>query len=260
MSEHTSATAQPPKGRSPSYPSIPLNEAIDKARVVWSHTKKHPLPVASITDLWGYKSATTGPASTSYAALKKYGLLEDEGSGKDRRGRLTELAVEILNKHDPTDAIHRAAFTPPIMKEFWDQYGRDVPPIDSLHWDYVIERGFTENGLADFVRVYKATVAELAIDAPHSLSVDGENVDAQIQNERASSDENQAPSAPLAGGPHDQRSKQDVLRILVPIISSDPVTVEFPGKLAESDWDQFMAVLAAMKPGIVANAEQANHS
>ena len=34
MSEHTSATAKPPKGRSPSYPSIPLNEAIDKARDV----------------------------------------------------------------------------------------------------------------------------------------------------------------------------------------------------------------------------------
>ena len=45
----------------------------------------------------------------------------------------------------------------------------------------------------------------------------------------------------------------NTLTIPVPVIGGSPVTVvgEFP--ITEAAWSQFMAVLAAMKPGLVAS-------
>ena len=239
----SAASMNPPKGRSPSYPGISLSDAVEKARVIWDHTKQHPMPVAAITARWGYKSPNTGPASVNYAALKKYGLLVDEGAGKDRRGHLTDLAVEILNKQDPTDAIQRAAFTPPIMREFWDKFGRDIPPIDALHWDYVIERGFTESGLADFVRVYKATVAALPLDTPGSVASEG------------AGDEVPEIEDPPRDPPPDPRHRKPRTGVLTyPIAikgTDDQIMIELPKEVPAASWDRMLALLDVLRPDFV---------
>src|ERR1700736_3830256 len=77
-----------PRGRSPSYPAINLETAIQRARVLWETERQHAASVDTIVKHWGYKSLN-GPAALSLAALKKFGLVEDEGAGPARTARLT---------------------------------------------------------------------------------------------------------------------------------------------------------------------------
>jgi hypothetical protein len=249
---------RPAKGRSRSYPSLSVLDAVDKATLVWNYAKRNKLPVAKITELWGYKSATTGPATTSYAALKKYGLLVDEGNGTDRRGQLTELALEAINKPDPSEALFAAAMTPPIIREFWEKYGPDVPPIEALHWDWVVQGGFTDSGLADFLRVYKANIPVIQGSASAMVDTDAE------QNE--GDDDDPGEDHDDTPGETDQsrrRTKRKegsaVVAITVPVpgfAADEPAVVEFPGKLSESEWTYFIAVLTAMKDGVLREPDQ----
>src|SRR6266496_6542820 len=112
-------------GRSPSFPAINLETAIRRARELYERDRQHPTPVEEIVRRWGYKGMS-GPANLSVAALKKYGLLTDEGKGIERRGHLTHLAVEIVANPDPSaraSAIKRAALLPSAHRELWDRYG-----------------------------------------------------------------------------------------------------------------------------------------
>ncbi len=40
----------------------------------------------------------------------------------------------------------------------------------------------------------------------------------------------------------------------MPLTSQDDAIIRLPGVMTESDWNQMMAVLAAMKPGILSHA------
>jgi hypothetical protein len=251
MTDDKTPVPKPPKGRSPSYPSIPLKDAIARARTIWDFSKQHPLPVATITSKWGYKSPTTGPASTTYAALKKYGLLTDEGNGSDRRGKLTDLAVAILNKPDPSDDMRQAALTPPIMREFWSSYGREVPPQDSLHWDYVVQKGFTETGLAEFLRVYKANLATIGADSSATVDDEAERNGDPDEDDEQDDERRRIEAETRRREQESNRRRTGVLTVPVLLQDSDPVVVEFPGKLSEDDWEYFLEQLTAMKRGVV---------
>src|SRR5690348_16423785 len=133
-------------GRSPAYPAINLETAIRRARELYEKERQHPTSVETIVRHWGYKSLN-GPASQTLAALKKFGLLTDEGRGTDRRGRLTHLAVDILanpNAAARANAIKQAALLPAIHRELWDKYQNNPPSDANLRWDLLRQRGFTE--------------------------------------------------------------------------------------------------------------------
>lgn len=236
-----------PRGRSPSYPGAALEAAIQRARGAYDKLRQHPAPIKAFTDLWGFKSPTTGPASQAVAALKKYGLLEYEGSGDARTARLTDLAVSILMKPDPLPAIQQAALTPPIYREMWDKYHNDVPPEEALRYEFVVQRGFTENGFRDFLRIYRDTIAFAKLDiakaAPPSL-----DEDASLESDP----EEELDDSPISGGRHvDQKPKVGVTAYPVPVAPGINVIVEGQFPLTPKAWTQFMAVLAAMRPALV---------
>src|SRR5689334_3352156 len=83
------------KGRSPSYPGIGLQEAIERARIIYRAENRHSAAIDTILSHWGYRSGS-GLGLVVLAALIKFGLLADEGSGKGRHARLTEDALKII--------------------------------------------------------------------------------------------------------------------------------------------------------------------
>lgn len=242
-----------PKGRSPSYPGISLSTAIERAKKIYDEFKQFQVPMAKVTSRWGYTKPTTGPASVTYAALKKWGLLTDTGNGDQRVARITDLAVKILHPNPGQEAaIREAALTPPIMREWWDRYQNDVPPMDSLHWQFVVQGPFTESGLTDFVRVYTDTVsfAKLAVAA----TVISENEPTQEEGdhgdeEKPGSSSDRKPDARLQ---RRRRSEGDgAMTYTVPVAVGTDVTIEGRFPLTEAEWTQLIAVLTAMKPGLV---------
>lgn len=243
-----------PRGRSPSYPGIDLQAAIDRARTLYDKAGRHRAPVDVIIGVWGY-TTFSGSANVNLAALKKFGLIDDEGSGSAREAWLTDLALDILLDTEPRSHIQRAALTPPIHREMWDQYGVDLPHDNVLRSELIRRRGFTEKGADDFISEWRATLKFSGLASSPITGDDGEDEESEDRDDHQErSNEDQRNRKDGRNDRQDDRSPrmQGVLTIPVPIINSAPVVVEFPGKIAEDDWNQFIAVLTAMKPGIVA--------
>src|SRR2546426_2793118 len=109
-----------PRDRSPSYPGIDLEDALRRGQVLYRAEKQHSTPVSAALAHWGF-APTSSQGQVVLAALKKFGLLEDDGRGPKREVRLTKDAVGIIldereNSTERQQAIQRAALTPPIHK------------------------------------------------------------------------------------------------------------------------------------------------
>jgi hypothetical protein len=256
-------------GRSPSYPGIDLEAAIERARTIYQHEKMHPADISTIAAHWGYTNPTSGLASTQYAALKKFGLLVEEGSKSDRRGQLTPLAQEILLAPEPQEAIKTAALTPPIHREMWDKYGLDLPSDRTLHWWLVKERGFTEPGATDFIKQYRATLAfalpegdsfEDQADAEgYQPDVDDAPVVPPMQHRPNPNEPRRPPVVDVwqtsSGAVHVPAPEPQVTartsRHSIPLVGGKQVVLEGEFPLTEAAWQGFIAVLQAFKPGLV---------
>jgi len=252
MSVHADEPRRKTRGRSPSYPGIALDVAIERAATVYKREGRNAAPMSAITANWGYKSPDSGPASVTYAALKKFGLLEEEGSGSARMGKLTRLALDILMHPEPQQQIREAALRPPIHQELWAEYGPDLPSDATLRHRLVAMRGFTERGFEEFIDEYRRTIAFAGLDEDESSgrsmsSVAGHGTDHQVTEQFAQQEIRAEPStrSPL---PH---ASDRVLRIPIPLIGGSPVIVEGEFPISESAWVQLLAVLNAMKPGLV---------
>jgi hypothetical protein len=243
------------KGRSPSYPGISLDIAIHRAGELYAAERQHPAPVSTVARHWKYKSFN-GPASVTLAALKKFGLLEDEGSGLDRRARISDIGVEILANPDEERkqaAIREAALGPEIHLEMWQRYGSHLPSDATLQWELTRSRGFTETGATEFVKEYKATLAFARLEErPVAAPVPTAHGDTSEAGDTPQTINREESTAARPPGEPRQMSRDSQRAFPIPLISGGTVTVEGKFPLSERDWAQFMAVLVAMKPGLVA--------
>jgi hypothetical protein len=266
MSEQAQATAsKKPRGRSPSYPAIDLSMAIQRARQLWSEERQHPASVDTISRHWGYKSFN-GPASLTLAALKKFGLVQDEGTGTGRRARVSDLAVDILENPDEAArraAIQRAALNPAIHRELWEKYGARSPSDANLRWELTRERGFTDTGVDEFIPEYRTTVdfaqlADSAVVVPETPADSGTVVPQTLEDRQGDDGADEDMSNRSETGrrrqPRSRGMSDDATTYAVPVAAGSDVVIEGRFPLSESEWTQFMAVLNAMKPGLVAKS------
>jgi hypothetical protein len=178
MAEET-ATAKRRKGRSPAYPGLDLEAALEKARQLYANENHHPASIETILDHWGH-AAKSGAGLVAVAALKKFGLLEDAGKGDARKAKLTSRALDIIHdeRNDSADrraAIRAAALEPVIHRELWDAYDGKLPSDKNLRFHLIRERGFTENGADDLIRELRATFSFARLTESDSMSeIDGD--------------------------------------------------------------------------------------
>src|SRR5258706_15152687 len=149
------------KGRSPNYPAVNLETALQRAQRLYERERTNVAHFDTIIRHWGYQAAS-GTARVTFAALRRFGLLTDEGSGDRKRARLSDLALRIVQDTRPTSperdaAIREPALTPPIHRDLWDQYSGALPSDANLRYTLIRERGFTENGADEFIREFRDT-------------------------------------------------------------------------------------------------------
>lgn len=109
------------------FPFINLTKSLDRARAIYENDKggkglKMPVAFAA----WGYSDKSSGGFQT-VAALKSYGLLDDEGANDDRIVKLTVDAreyfqTEIEEDHNRLQA--KFAARPPLMAHLLDHWDR----------------------------------------------------------------------------------------------------------------------------------------
>src|SRR4051812_20094255 len=97
--------------RSPNYPVLNLEGAVDLATKLERLAKRHPVPAeAAILKAWEFKPGSYG--FQCIGALKQFGLVQEE-EGANRPIRLTEDAQKVVHNHPDRASILRAAALKP---------------------------------------------------------------------------------------------------------------------------------------------------
>ena len=148
------------KDRSPSYPFISLRKAVDRAQALFDGHRKEPTRLSALAQTWNYSPSSSGLQQT-VAALKQFGLLEDAGSGSDRKVQISDLARRILSDLRPgvrEQAIQEAARRPRLIAEYLPNWLPDRPNDAHCISELVFDRGFLEPSAKAFLRVFDETV------------------------------------------------------------------------------------------------------
>ena len=151
--------------RSPNYPKLNLEEAIERIRQVYRAEHTHPADKEVVAQDLGYKSVN-GSSARLITALKHYGLLEEQDQD---RVRVSDDAMTILElpRDDPdrARALQDAAFAPQVFADLQETYeGR--PPSDVNIRHYLLRKKFLPQAADDVIRLYRDNLELVAREAP----------------------------------------------------------------------------------------------
>jgi len=255
MNEQGSKERGKKEGRSPSYPAISLGTALERTRTIMEKEKRHYASLVTIFGHWGY-----GPKSSAgillLAALKKYGLVEDKGSGDSREAKITDFAWRILvddrpNSNERAALIREAALNPTIHQKLWRDYDGQLPSDENLKHRLRIEDGFTSGAVDDFIRQFRATIAFAKLEETDSLSAYEEDKlstkeDQVMPPARDISQPDRTPSPPpsLTG----ENPKMGEQRFEVGLSQGQITYFKAPPSMTPEDWEKIRALLNVLAP------------
>lgn len=171
--------------RSPSFPILPIDEAIEKAQSVYEQDKRSLTPFEAVVTHLGFTTTKKkgGRPARAVSTLKQYGLL-DERNGQYR---ISDLAYKILNLPEDSpereQSIKLAALSPKIFGKILRHYNGELPSDTAMRSYLILQEKFNPDSIADFIKVLRRTV-ELVNPIPEDYN-NGENVeDAETQSTR----------------------------------------------------------------------------
>ena len=157
MAENAESAGQ--RDRSPSYPLIPLEAALDRLADFEAHFKRSPARPDKVQGAWGIKAKAR--VDRIAAALRYFGLLDYQGAGKNRQIVISEEGRKYLRAQQDEikrEVVKAAALRPKEIARYWDEWGEDRPADAACLDDLVLERKFSERGARQFLKVYDATI------------------------------------------------------------------------------------------------------
>ena len=143
--------------RSPGYPMISLEEAIQRAKILWDKDKNNLIPLGAAYEHLGYKFIG-GYGGRVIAALKKFGLISEKQGGII----LTEEAVDLA-LHDPLDnkyidTVKKLALKPDIYEILFSEYNGNLPSDATLKIKLFKEHGFNSDKINGFLLNFRKTI------------------------------------------------------------------------------------------------------
>lgn len=162
-------------GRGPAYPNISLEKAVERAEQLKSAgVARTALPLAGILKIWDYKSPS-GPARRQVAAVKYYGLLDTIGSGKDRKFKLSDLALKIVLDKVPDSsarsaALKEAALKPPIFGKLLDNFPLGIGTDAGFETFLTLTCQYNEDAAKTVLSVFRDTLRYAGLDKPANMS------------------------------------------------------------------------------------------
>ncbi len=236
--------SRPKKVRSPSYPAIDLESAIGRAEALYQKEKWHDAPIDVILSHWGYSPAS-GAGLVQLAALKKYGLLVDEGSGEDRKAKLSNLAREILIYDDEAArmwAIQEAAKSPTIYQEILNKYSEGLPSDATLRSYLIKEKDFNDNSVRDLISVMRKTFEFAKLGSGDTIGASNEDTQREPRQ----------PMTQALQTPMQSRSQQQAANVPITVVlDGGAITVVHIPRMPEAAFVLFKSLLETYKPAIV---------
>lgn len=236
---------------------------------------KHPVPLNVAAEEWGF-TAKSSSTKTVAAALKRFGLVRDVGAGAARQLELTddgrELAFLSADRGSPRwqKLVTNAALRPKIHRQVLDHFGGPLPDDRVVLRYLLFDLGFLDEGTArDFLRRVQATLDFAGIQGTNELiSPSGADEDDDISGSVPEQEDGKGTqrSAP-ASGPAERTTRPvppgnsiyDHIRadrafVQIPYSHGEWATLQAGFPLTEAQWDALIAMLQAMKPGLVSEA------
>ena len=159
------------RDRSPSYPIIPLDVALQRLSEFEAHFKRSPARFQKVGDAWNIKAQGYGDRIA--AALRYFGLLEYQGTGKVRNIVVSEEGRKYLRAHQEEtkrEVVKAAALRPKQIAKFWSEWGADRPADAACLDNLVIKNGFSDAGAREFLKVYDATITYAKLSASDKIT------------------------------------------------------------------------------------------
>ena len=141
--------------RSPNFPSLSLEEAVNFAKVIWDKNRKALIPREAAAKDLGY-TGLTGRSMTVLGALNQYGLVEVTAKGQTR---ITQTAEDILigfPEEVKRGAVSKAGRAPTLFREIYEKYDGDVPGENAIR-SFLFQKGFTNDGVEKALKSFNAT-------------------------------------------------------------------------------------------------------
>ena len=167
------------KERSPTFPFITLENAIERARQFFDKEKRSSTPYTVAAGHWGYSPTSSGALQTA-SALKSYGLLTEDNTSTGRALKLTDIALRILLDTRPDDTerkeyMRMAATNPTIVAEVYSKWPSELPSDASLNHYLVLEKGFNQDTARKAVTIINNNHALTYSPSTSTLSDKSEN-------------------------------------------------------------------------------------
>jgi hypothetical protein len=175
-----------PQARSPAYPYIALDTAIDRIKQIYGAANSFPQPREVMAQAYG-KPATSSATIQTFATLLQYGLLQNVLHNGTKKLQVSQLAQTICNQHAPPqkvkEAIQEAALKPKIFQELWQMYGSGLGSLNESIPIYYLtterkddgEGAFTEKAAREVLRTYQATLSFAGITGSDKVSEPAED-------------------------------------------------------------------------------------
>lgn len=183
--ERMAANSIRARHRSPNYPFIGLEKAIERTRQIYDKDRRHDVPIkVACEQRWSYKPGGS-QADQTIGALKSYGLIEVNGTGDGRTIKISDRAHRILlNAPDAPAQLRDAALSPAINGELWGKYGADGLPTNDVIRHYLIfDRHFNEDVVDSFIANFRETISFAKLDSSGKIRFDGSADEAQQQED-----------------------------------------------------------------------------
>jgi hypothetical protein len=225
--------------RSPAYPFIGLREALERAKTLWERATRHYVPDPVAIQYWGYDANSSSGYST-IAALKKFGLVDEEGSGAKRQIKLSDLGISLVYNPDNNSAEYRenlkkAALMPSMHSELWTKYGGELPDDAVIERYLVVDRKFNSTYVNGFIDQFRNT-AEFAKLSSHDKMESNQSMTPSLGPPSAS---------PLRPAPKQLRLDLD----------SGPVVINYP--MSRGDFELLTSTLSLWERKLVSSGEGA---
>ena len=154
------ANSKAPRDRSPGFPFISLETAVQRLSQIEQKFGRHPTPVNKVGLAWEMKE-NSSQADQTVAAMKYFGLVEYEGSGLSRRVFITEDGRNYLRAQQEgikKDLLKKFALNPREITKFWEKWGKDRPHDSVCLDELILNHKYNENAAPKFLKIYDETI------------------------------------------------------------------------------------------------------
>ena len=244
--------------RSPNYPGVPLETAIEDLTKLYGRVKRNEFTPTDAAGAWGY-AGTSGPVRMKVAALRQFGLVEGK---KGEHPALSRLGLTVVVRNQSSreykEALSTAALNPSMFFK-----ARETKPdaSDSALREWLLmDQNFSDEGANRFVEVFRSTMQLAGFDEDDIMpGLDDDELFPDSEEDSMVYAPASAETSQRAPQTHESlRLSAKHTRVPLRLLGGSLiVAIELPEAMTERSWQQMMDMLAALKPGYVPDPQDA---